>query len=346
MYKKEYTVPIKQTLTSFINNAPYRSSNKVVSLVNKEYNVPIDVETVQDTIPKLDNYDLKKAKNKYQQKFVAPPYSYIGDIFFPLGKKVAFLLLIEINTRKAFAYQLGDVSTTEIINVDEDTYERYVIAPQSKLKTTKALMDVFSSFVHKNKIKSLRFDGESGINNESFQNYLKKLNIQFIPILKKSHTSSSLIDRLCRTLRDIAFNMHVEISDQHIMNTILKYYNNAPHKTLTEACFDECPNLKLIYPYGISPNDMSNNDYLQKLYIIQCLKFNYIVDSDTEELHIRDKCRVYKEKDKLSKTRSKLSKDIFQVIDKKGKIYILQNINDNKEIINLPRHSIVLINSK
>ena len=231
LFKKEYAVPIKQPLSSFITNAPYRSSNKVVSLVNKEYKVAIDPETIEELVPKLDNYVLKKAKNKYQQKFVAPPYSYIGDIFFPLGKKVAFLLLIEINTRKAFAYQLGDVSTTEIINVDEDTYERYVIAPQSKFKTTKALMVAFNDFVHNHKINSLRFDGEGGINNVTFQNYLEKLKIQFIPILKNSHTSSSLIDRLCRTLRDIAFNMNIEISDQHMMNTVLKYYNNAPHKT-------------------------------------------------------------------------------------------------------------------
>ena len=136
-----------------------------------------------------------------------------------------------------------------------------------KVKTTNALMVAFNDFVHNHKINSLRFDGEGGINNVTFQNYLEKLKIQFIPILKNSHTSSSLIDRLCRTLRDIAFNMNIEISDQHMMNTVLKYYNNAPHKTLTDACFNECSNLKLIYPYGISPNDMSSNDYLQKLYI-------------------------------------------------------------------------------
>ena len=54
----------------------------------------------------------------------------------------------------------------------------------------------------------------------------------------KIHTSLALIDRLCRTIRDIAFNLNIEhISHQQIMDLILYYYNNTRHETLTSTLF-------------------------------------------------------------------------------------------------------------
>ena len=67
----------------------------------------------------------------------------------------------------------------------------------------------------------------------------------FIPAIPKSHTSLSLIDRLCWTIRDIAFNLNIEhISHQDIMNLILYYYNNSRHETLTKTLFKAYPELK------------------------------------------------------------------------------------------------------
>ena len=85
---------------------------------------------------------------------------------------------------------------------------------------------------------------------------MKENGIEFIPVPKDAHTSLSLINRLCRSFRDMAFNMNTTIVDQKIMNQILDNYNNAPHKTLTEACFNNDSRLKEIFPNGICPNDV------------------------------------------------------------------------------------------
>ena len=63
--------------------------------------------------------------------------------------------------------------------------------------------------------------------------------------------------------------------------------------------------MKIVYPNGISPNDMFASETLQKMYILECLKYNYIVSSELKPLHIRDKCRIYDApQNKLDKKRS------------------------------------------
>lgn len=346
--------PIEQTLGDFIKNCPYRDHNKIKALVKQKYNVDINDDLIDKYVPKLNNFNEVKSKKKYQLKTVAKPNSYMGDIFFPVGRKVAFLLLIEINTRKAFAYQLGDIQEHEIINVDggytdsngivrdEAHYERTILAPTTGLKTTVSLIKAFNKFLIESThpVKYLRFDGETGINNDKFQSYLKENGIEFIPVLKDAHTSLSLINRLCRTLRDIAFNMNVDIIDQNIMNQVLDNYNNAPHKGLTEACFNYDSRLKKLYPNGISPNDVYYSGtfgicpkgvrYLERVYIIECLRYNYIIAFESDDLYIRDKCRIYEESGKFDKKRSKLSKDIYQIVGCEGNIYQVQNIKTGK----------------
>ena len=338
----ESITPIEQTLGDFIKNCPYRDINKIKALVQQKYNVDLPDDVIRKYIPQLNNFDKNKAKKTHQLKTIGKTYSYMGDIFFPVGNKIAFLLLIEINTRKAFAYQLGKIQEHEIINVDEGTYERTIIAPKSGLKTTVELIKAFNKFLQQaeHPIKYLKFDGESGINNDTFQSFLKENGIEFIPVPKDAHTSLSLINRLCRSFRDMAFNMNTTIVDQKIMNQILDNYNNAPHKTLTEACFNNDSRLKEIFPNGISPNDVYYSGtfgivpkgvrYLERLYVIECLKYNFIVEQKNKDLHIRQKCRIYEEGDKFTKKRSKLSKDLYQIIGTDGNIYQVQNLKTGK----------------
>lgn len=220
MLQKNYTVPInKPDLKHFVLNSPFKSNDKVKSLLKDQYNVNATNFFIDKYIPPTPTYNKKEAK-KYHYKTYSLPGGFIGDIFFTHGSKVAFLLLIEINTRFAYAYQLNNITTKEIINVDEETYERELDIDTKKLKTTESLKNAFDKFLIdvKGNITSLRFDGESGIKSDVFQNYLKELNITFIPTIPKQHSSLSLIDRLSRTLRDMAYNMGIEVVDQEIMD--------------------------------------------------------------------------------------------------------------------------------
>lgn len=344
-YNANYVVPInKPEFKHFVMNSPFRTNNKVRSLLKDEYNVNASTFFVDKYIPKLNNYDKKEAK-KLQYKTYSMPGGFIGDIFFPVGRKIAFLLLIEINTRMAYAYQLGDISVKEIINVDEETYEREVEANTKKLKTTNSLIKAFNKFLRHPgvRIRSLRFDGEAGINSKVFQDYLEDYNIKFIPTLKGQHSSLSLIDRLTRTLRDMAFNMNVEIVDQNIMDIILKYYNYAPHKTLTKTFFNIDPELKYDYPHGIAPIDV--NDELEELYIKECYKYNLMLNQKNQSLLDWKKityCKLYEQHNKFDKVRSQLSRDVYLIEDLEGNLFKLRNVRTN-EITYAPRFRIVII---
>ena len=342
----KYTAPLdKPEFKHFILNSPFKSNNKVRSLIKNQYNVDATNYFVDKYIPSTPTYNKKESK-KYHLKTYAAPGGFIGDIFFSDGRKIAFLLLIEINTRFAYAYQLNNISTKEIIDVDNEIYEREVEIDTKKLKTTESLKNAFEKFYFdvSGEITSLRFDGESAIKSDVFQKYLSDKKIKFIPTIPKQHSSLSLIDRLSRTIRDMAYNMNVEIYDQAMMDVILNYYNLSPHKTLTKIFFKLDPYLKLKYPYGIAPIDVDKE--LEELYIKECYKYNVMIKSKYDlEVNLNKPvyCWLYKDKDKLSKSRTQLYPDLFMIVGKENNLYELRNIRTN-EIMFAPRYKIVIRN--
>ena len=202
------------------------------------------------------------------------------------------------------------------------------------------MIKAFDEIMKMTKINVLEFDGEKSISSSEFQNYLNQKNIKFKPLIPGSHTSTGLMDRLCKTIRDIAFNMGADTIDNELMNKIIKIYNSAPHKTLTKILFNSAPNLKNKFKYGISPNDVENNEALETLFVETCLKYNALIKSqDDYFLKPGDKVRIYNKNlsDKLfegtaNKTnkRSVLSKDIYVVNGYYGNLIQLQGPNNEK----------------
>ena len=249
----------------------------------------------------------------------------IGDIFF--DEDISYLLLININTRYAYAYQLGNLTVGKISNKDkyQNTYCIYYATKGQK--TTNSLLDAFKQHMINHKVNILRFDGEKGINSKEFQDYLEQNHIMFIPAIPKSHTSLSLIDRLCRTIRDIAFNLNIKhISHQDIMNLILYYYNNSRHETLTKILFKSHPELKLIYKNGITPAIMDANPELERLYALECKKHNYYVQSKHDyDVNIGDEVQIVNENNPFMKNHTILNKDPYKVTNRLGNIYVLND---------------------
>ena len=186
-HEKNKTLNQKQNITNY----PYRSVIKLKSLYDK-YD--------ETKVKHYNNFNIKQSKKNYSLKtFSKILNSYIGDIFFQ-NKDFAFLLLININTRYTYAYKLGEIDEKEIINVDVNQKE-YEIKYASKVqKTINSLNKAFNKHLSKYKVNLLRFDGERAINSEGFKKYLQNKNITYVPSIQGTHTSLSLIDRLCRTI--------------------------------------------------------------------------------------------------------------------------------------------------
>ena len=335
--KPDKTYPTK-TITFTLDNKgyPYRTYNKLKSLDSS-----FDKEKYYTNIKHYNNFDLSKSKKEYNLKTYSKyKFSFIGDIFFE-GKGIAFLLLVNINTRYAYAYKLGKIEEKTVINVDYDNEEHTITFAEQGQKTTKALIEAFDEFINVTPVNILRFDGERAIGSQDFQDYLRLHKIKFIPSIPGTHTSLSIIDRLCRTIRDIAFNLNWEkIYTQEQMNKILNYYNNSRHETLTQTLFKSYPELKEVYKF-ISPWIMEHNTFdLETKFVKECIKYNLSITSNPDyNINKSDVVEIYNDTSKLEKRRTKISKDKYKVINKKGNIYHLQNINNDKEIFK-PRYQI------
>jgi len=320
----------KNTLSFKLDNNgyPYRSYYKLKSLYDD-----FDRTKYKKEIKHFNNYNVKDNKEKYSLKtYSNVKYSFIGDIFFE-SNKAAFLLLININTRYAYSYQLGEIETKEVINIDENNKEYEMKYATKGRKTTKELLKAFNSFLKDcPNVNILRFDGERAIGSEEFKQYLNNKHIKFIPAIPNVHTSLSLIDRLCRTIRDIAFNLNYEgIYTQQIMNKILNYYNNSRHETLTQTLFKAYPELKNIYKF-ISPYIMEhNNENLETLFVKECIKYNYLIKSKPDyKINNNEVVKVVNDNSKLQKKRTIINKDDYKIKNQIGNIFEVKNTRTNE----------------
>ena len=158
------------------------------------------------------------------------------------------------------------------------------------------------------------------------------------------HTSLALLDRLCRTIRDIAFNLNLRgIYNQQAMDLILYYYNNTSHDTLSKLIFNSNPSLKQLYPAGITPNDAENNAELENEYVKACINYNYkIMLQDDFKLNPGDIVKVQfnpSGASKFTKKRAYLDKTDYIVDAYLGNMLKLHNSKTN-EIVYKPRYQV------
>ena len=326
------------------SNLPYRSANKVKNLyINKFGKSDISLHEINKQTEHFNDFNVKDSQKKFSLKTYSNVYhSFIGDIFFQ-SNKAAFLLLININTRKAYAYQLGKIECKDeidLVNGIEKVVYQYAIGGK---KTADELMKAFNKHLQIERINVLKFDGESAIKSPGFQQFLIQNNIKFVSSIPNAHTSLSLIDRLCRTVRDIAFNLGYDlILTQNQMNEILNYYNNTRHEGLTKIILVSHPELNVKYPNGICPNDVSQNRELEKIYVIECKKWNLIVMSQNDFIvNVGENVKIVNTNDKMKKKRTILSKDKYTIQGYKGNMIKLKN-SRNGLIEYRPRYLIKL----
>ena len=341
---KTITIKKNEDENDFLQNPPTRDLQNNIKLFEYFFNrKPNDYETQLLNVHE-PYFNVRKQIKNYQFKtYSRVPGGFIGDIFFNKSK-FACLLLININTRKAYAYALNNVGIepigrndygTEVykVNPDSERGQEYTITySTTNKKTTSNLINVFKQFLNDidHKITSLRFDNESAVKSKQFQTMLRNNGIKFIPVVEGSHTSLSLIDRLCRTIRDISYNMGLKILTQNDINKVLNVYNNMYHTSLSKRL-----NKK------ITPNEVNNNPELEQQIINYCIDYNkqLKVLHPEIELQVGQICKVYQPFDKFKKRRRLLKKDYYKIVNKTGNIYTVQNVRNNKKI-DVPRYFI------
>jgi hypothetical protein len=101
-------------------------------------------------------------------------------------------------------------------------------------------------------IKALRGDGEGAFKSNEAKEFYKAHNIKFIPVPRvlypigktgPNHKSLSIVDRVIRTIRDMAYVAGLKLNST-VIKQLADIYNNTPHSTLSSIMgFDITPNI-------------------------------------------------------------------------------------------------------
>jgi len=325
---------------SFFNKGiGYKSQNKIKHLLKNE-----NIKNYHKS-PEKNYFPLKQNQKSFSLHTIAPKDSYLIDLMFE-NKIICYLVCININTRKLWV-ELTNMTEEDIEN-EENKNE---IKDEQRLKkiqqkTTSAYINALKKIMKKTSIKYLKGDGEPAFKSKNAENLYKTKGInknnenKFIEVNRQitkypefmkdlnmvksiksepTHSTLGIIDRVIRTIRDIAYNLGFGIITPKRMEYIVDLYNNAPHDTLTKYAGQP-----------VSPNDVDNDEKLERFIVrrIQQENFN-IISQYGFDIEPGEEVIVYNERNQMAKRRNEIEPEIMKVKERKGALYVL---NDGREI--------------
>jgi hypothetical protein len=237
----------------------------------------------------------KKPLKSLNLKITAQPRTFQIDIMYlKIGtSQKAFLLLVDIMSRKAFCYFIsGDPNGTKILSMYnkflEEVGEVNGIEGDDEFNT-KAFREI-------NESKEIRLD-TSVANDNHFA----------------SGNKLGIIDRLVRTIKENVSKYRDTADDrgslQSMMDKIIEMYNDSPHKSLK----------------GKTPDESWGNVKEQKQRNSKQTMMNDIVFSKVD-FNTGDDVRVLEGKGRFDKGNAKFSKELFEIHERVGYSY---KVKDN-----------------
>lgn len=232
----------------------------------------------------------KKVGKGLNLKITAPPRTFQIDIMYvKIGtSQKAFLLLVDIMSRKAFCYFIsGDPNGTKIVEAYEKFLEQVVNVSGMEGDdefNTKMFRDI-------NEAKNIRLDTSVANNNHFAEG--NKLGI---------------IDRLVRTLKT-SISQYRDVADnrgamQGMMDKVVGFYNDSPHRALK----------------GKTPNEVWGDLKGQKARNQKETMLNDSLFSKVD-LTSGEPVRVLEGKGRFQKGNSKFSTEVFEIHDRVGYSY-------------------------
>ena len=310
----------------------FRSKNKIDALTKQFQNLKTKDYNYNSYFP------LKQNNKQYSLHKVASRNSYLIDLMFET--KFVYLVAININTRYLFVELMN-----QTINANKNSYGK------TNVKTTKKFLQCLEKMISNGMtIKYLSGDSEKCFTSKEAQEFYEANEISFIPVerLNKTqypsfmnsrnrfankttpnHSSLGIIDRVIRTLRDMAFNMEIGVIDPITMKNLVIQYNSAPHRTLSHYA-----------GFEVSPQMVNDDKELENYIVRRICQENYNIKSQYGfNLEKGTKVKVYNEFDPLIKRRSMIQPGDFEIDAFTNGMYRVKN-NLNNSILMIPRTKI------
>ena len=257
---------------AFIDNLGFKSLDKVYKAVKerfpdvkrsdvKEYLESLGVESKSEINPKA-------MRSKMGKSYSGIIGGYQIDIF--IYQRKYYLLAININTKYGY------------------------ISKSIKNKSVHAVLPEIKIFVDKFKPDSISCDNEPAFVSKDTVDYLISKDIELRVITEQVHSALGIINRFCRTIRDMLFQ-----SKNLTLEEAIKIYNNSYHRTI-----------------GMKPIDMQKDSELEEMYISKCIFENKAkIKKLHENIKPGTKVRFINEyENKLQKIRYKLS-PYYYIVD-------------------------------
>lgn len=236
-------------------------------------------------------------KPKLFYRINGPPYAFqVDQIMLPqYGSEnsniTQFLLLVDILSRKAYAYTLENNSVDTVM---------------SKVQLWHDSLD------H----KPISIAGDAFYDNEKVKAWCEDKNIRlFTSIAKDDHLLNvgnklGIVDRCTRTIKDLITKYMLANNNAAwttYLDTIIDTYNNTPHRSLK----NKAPS-----------SAFEDIAYLQKIYS-ENYEHNKKVKSQLE-VKVGDKVRVLVEKMNFAKEKARYSTQIYEIVESVGNVFKLQ----------------------
>jgi len=320
----------------YLNGITQRTNIKRIKPQQEPIPIPFKTKRKQQYLVADDKYPYLTPKKhltnsfpnnrKYYVHATAPRGFFVIDLMFVNHE--CYLVAIELNTRKVY------IEPTNIFSDDGGSTGEPMVLYETVMKDKKnttlylnALTKIISSGAD---IKYLRGDGEGAFNSNITQKFYEKHNIKFFPVpriklvsgkTEPNHKSLSVVDRVIRTIRDMAYTAGLRLNPT-IIKQLVDIYNNAPHSTLSS-----------IMGFDVTPNMVASDIDLETEIARRIQQRNYyIVNQPLYKLPIGVKCSVIENYDLMDKRRSKIKPDIYEIIDFKNNKYMLRNERTNKKL--------------
>jgi hypothetical protein len=331
-YLKLYNNYINKNIDKSIDIklSPWRSKSKFEHYVSTHS----DIQNIKKA--ETQSFKLKENRKQFMLKCVSRRNTYMIDYVF-FGE-FYYMLAINVNTRKAYAIQgLG--------TYNKETATQAELRSTNKVKSNKyqSIAELNELLKKCHQISHLIFDGESSWNSADFKYYLKQHNIDYYVETKNKitnpnpnakaenvdktiHTTLSTLNRVCRTIRTMLYNMRIPQSQcsPNVMKYIIDEYNSSPHSTLSK-----------IFHRKVCPNDI---DYFMETVIINyMIEYNQnILNNSDYDIEVGSLVKVYNNGDIFEKVKPKVLAGNWIVKEYKGSNYVLENKLNNDKLV-VPR---------
>ena len=297
----------------------WRTESKFVPLA-KRYG--FDPEEAKKFLKKSVVHDVKVPKAKFLPIVSKHPNAFQFDTFINQKQKggLNYLMFININTRKAYAYPIEG-------------------------KGSKVVLEALQKFCNEvQDVYSLTSDQDAAYLSNDVLEFIKSKNIVYRTTVDTNHNVLGIINRFMRTIRDmVGENRYINEKE---MNDLINEYNESPHKSLQgKAPNDITEKDELEYiqtkssenPYDFKPNDKvqvvlekepfgkNRRNVSENYYIIKNRKGNlFKIKSKDESVDLLPGYQLIKTKNKNLKLADTIKKG------KRGDVEFIESYDSKK----------------